>query len=92
MKFLHIIKDTGSQDALAFIKGEGSRPRGEIGVVLIQNARNLTLDFAGQVFVLKQSTPPKAEGGGQAPSAEHTMLDYGEFLDLIFESEKVVVW
>ncbi len=87
MKFLHILKDADSREAIALIEGQASSPAAEIGVVLIQNAGGLSANFPAKVFVLKGS---RAAKGARTPG-ENT-LDDGEFLDLIFESEKVVVW
>lgn len=98
MKFLHILKEMDSREALAFIRGGGSLSPEEIGVVLIQGARGLSPDSMAQVFVLRQSKSAKPAENTHHPEQKpedrpkHQMVDYGEFLDLIFESEKVVVW
>lgn len=82
MKFLHILKERNSPEALKVIKKQAGENPGDLGIVLIQNAVGLKPELDVPVFTLDGSAE---EGSGKS-------VDDAGLLSLILSSENVMVW
>ena len=86
-QLLHILKSSSDRHALLIIEELSRTHPSGMKVVLIQDGTRVKPQWKAKTYLLKDETLPPAP-----LPREVEVIDYGKFIDLIFEADSIVGW
>ncbi|MHB8481581.1 MAG: hypothetical protein ACYDBV_02410 [Nitrospiria bacterium] len=86
-QLLHILKSSSDRHALSVIEELSRTHPSGMKVVLIQEGKKIKPQWKAATFILKDK-----DSASSPPPEGVEEIDYGRFIDLMFESDSIVSW